>query len=547
MKYLPLLLLLLLPSVAGAQVGVLMAKADPTIPAAPETFSTPYSLPTGGTTYTPADSAELQTALSSCALGDVIVLAAGTTYTGPFKLLDKGAGTDWIYIISSAMASLPAEGVRVAMSDATDMPTLTSAANAPLHSDFGAHHYRLAGIQILTGARDALTTAQFGYDGDFNTNATLESEQPHHITFDRCLIHSTDDAYRLRHGIMLNGEYMAVVDSYIANVKDGSDAQAVWVHNGAGPIKIVNNFLEATGENIMFGGSDPDIDNLVPSDIEIRGNYLFKRLDWKNNPSPNWGVKNLLELKNCQRVLVTGNVMENCWADSQAGMAVLVTVRNQSNNAPQSVTQDIDFRNNIVKNAASGFVVTGEDDVYQSQQTKRVRFDNNLFYNLTRDYTPDAQTIVSVASPDLPTLNLTISNNTLLTASDEIGPTNHLVFPNAGIKANGFVLTDNIFVHGTYPPYWPNVDNETITGNACIIMATNANYAENVSEFAVWHPGWTLANPDFTSAGFTDYANADFSLSAGSDLKGTGTGGADPGVDWSELQTATAGAISGTW
>jgi hypothetical protein len=31
----------------------------------------------------------------------------------------------------------------------------------------------------------------------------------------------------------------------------------------------------------MFGGADPSIPDLVPSDIEIRRNHLFKPLSWK--------------------------------------------------------------------------------------------------------------------------------------------------------------------------------------------------------------------------------------------------------------------------
>ena len=44
------------------------------------------------------------------------------------------------------------------------------------------------------------------------------------------------------------------------------------------PFKIVNNYLEGAGENVMFGGADPRIKNLVPSDIEIRRNHFFKLL-----------------------------------------------------------------------------------------------------------------------------------------------------------------------------------------------------------------------------------------------------------------------------
>ena len=65
----------------------------------------------------------------------------------------------------------------------------------------------------------------------------------------------------------------------------------------------------------MSGGNDPKIANLVPSDIEFSNNYLCKPLSW-NPTDPSWDgitrtVKNLFELKNAQRVLVSGNVMED--------------------------------------------------------------------------------------------------------------------------------------------------------------------------------------------------------------------------------------------
>ena len=34
-------------------------------------------------------------------------------------------------------------------------------------------------------------------------------------------------------------------------------------------------------ENILFGGADSAVDNVVPSDIEIRRNHLYKPLSWR--------------------------------------------------------------------------------------------------------------------------------------------------------------------------------------------------------------------------------------------------------------------------
>ena len=215
--------------------------------------------------------------------------------------------------------------------------------------------------------------------------ARTVDEQPHHITFDRMLIHSTSNTNRLRHGIMLNGHYMAVINSHIANVKDTADAQAIWTIDGDGPYKIVNNFLEATGENFMSGGTDPIIAGDMPSDIEFRGNHVFKRLDWKTNDL--WGVKNLFELKNARRLLITGNIFENNWVDAQTGSAIVIKSVNQNNSAdgaPWSVSEDIVFSNNIIRHASEGFRLSGRSgESSPGGQTARVKVENNLFYDIS--------------------------------------------------------------------------------------------------------------------------------------------------------------------
>ena len=67
---------------------------------------------------------------------------------------------------------------------------------------------------------------------------------------------------------------------------------------------IENNEIEGASENILIGGADPSIVGLVPTDITIRGNHLFKRLAWRG---AGVGVKNLLELKTGRRVRIENN------------------------------------------------------------------------------------------------------------------------------------------------------------------------------------------------------------------------------------------------
>src|SRR5262249_39206743 len=151
----------------------------------------------------------------------------------------------------------------------------------------------------------------------------------------------------------------------------GADAQAIAGWNGDGPFLIVNNHIEGSGENLLFGGADPSIPMLVPADIEIRRNHIVKPLRWKQGEpgfqGTPWSVKNLLELKNARRVLIEGNLLENNWQESQNGFAILFTVRNQDGRATWSVVEDVTFAGNVVRHAANGINMHGRDDNYPSQ------------------------------------------------------------------------------------------------------------------------------------------------------------------------------------
>jgi hypothetical protein len=208
------------------------------------------------------------------------------------------------------------------------------------------------------------------------------AELPHHLIFDRVYVNGTPHV-NLRRGIALNRAWTAIIDSAIADVHEvGADSQAIAGWDGPGPYKIVNNDLEGAGENVMFGGADPSIRDLVPSDIEIRRNRSFKPLAWRiGDPGyagRPWTVKNLLELKNARRVLIDGNLFEHNWAHAQAGTAIVFTVRNQDGTAPWSVVEDVTFTNNVVRHTGAGVGMHGIDGK-PSQPTKRILIKNNLF------------------------------------------------------------------------------------------------------------------------------------------------------------------------
>jgi glycosyltransferase involved in cell wall biosynthesis len=376
----------------------------------------------------------LQAALDAAAPGDHITLDPGATYTGPFRLLRK-SGDQWIVITSAGQ--LPPRGRRVGPADAARMPRLVAEGNNVIEAMPGAHHYHLVGLEVSPVEGNYVTSLiQLG-----DRERTVDT-QPHHIVIERSYLHG-DKRKGGRRGVALNSRQTAVVDSYLADFKEaGADSQAISGWNGAGPFRIENNYLEAAGENVMFGGADPATPQLVPADIEVRRNHLTKPLRWKvGDPSfegTEWSVKNLFELKNARRVLIEGNVFERAWTHAQNGFAILFTVRNQDGGAPWSTIEDVTFVNNIIRHAGGGVNVLGHDDNHPSQQTRRLEIRNNVFLDVGGSW--GAGRLFQLLDG---TSNITIAHNTAL-------QTGSILFGGDHAPHTAFVFQGNIAPHNEH-------------------------------------------------------------------------------------------------
>jgi hypothetical protein len=475
---------------------------------------------------------DFQAALERAAPGDTIELEAGAVFQGPFVLPNKPKLPDpdfqWITIRSGGRDSaLPRAGVRVSPDDAVAMARLETASGAVVSTAPGAHHYRFVGVQFQPSA-----SAPESATGNFiNALIVLGADEaagdaiPHHLVIERCYLHG-DPQVGTRRGIVLNSAATVVVDSWLADFKmAGGDSQAIIGWEGPGPYLIRNNYLEAAGENLMFGGADPAILERVPADIEIRGNHFAKPITWKAG-SPDyaetaWSIKSLLELKNARRVLVDGNLFEYNWTESQNGFAILFTVRNQDGTAPWSVLEDITFSNNIVRHVANGINILGWDNIHPSGQARQIVIQNNLFTNIGGAW--GGGDLIQLLDG---TVNVVIQHNTAIHSGS--------IIKTEGRAHQGFEFRGNIAAHNRYGI----VGTDSAPGSAVLTRYfVDPVVRENViagGSAADYPPGNDFPE-SFDTVGFVDAKGSDFRLSMASRYR---TAGGVAGVDFGQLCAA---------
>lgn len=404
------------------------------------TLNFPYPAVTGRSIRV-ASGDNLQSALNRARRGDEVVLAAGAEFVGNYTLpsLPGSAADGWVIVRGDKSDRLPPIGTRVSTEDELLMPSIiTRNADPALKTAPGASGWRIVGLEVSIQA--SFTGVHYGllWLGEAGAPQTTLGVVPSDIVLDRMYIHAQPTT-NITRCVALNSARTQVSDSYITECHaKGYDSQAIWGGNGPGPFRIENNTLEGAGENIMFGGSDPAIPGLVPSDIEIRRNYIHTPLTWKGL----WTRKNLLEFKNARRVLVEGNVFDGVWLDGQTGWAVVVKSANQSGNCRWCRTTDVTFRLNLVRNAGAGINIAGVgDNTDVDSVTRRILIQESVFDELGAGaYNGDKRGFQLLAGSSDVTVERTVISGSLTAALmlDNIRPSQRATF------------RDNVWSYGQY-------------------------------------------------------------------------------------------------
>lgn len=224
-----------------------------------------------------AEGDDLQAAIDAARPGETILLAPGARFLGNFQLPRHPESLSFTTIRTDG-PNLPGEGMRTGPDYTGRLAIIQSPnADAALRTAPGAHHWRLENIELRANADGHGNIVDLGSGGQRERSAV-----PHTLVLDRLYIVGDPDVGQKR-AVALNSGQTEIRNCYIAGIKGvGMDTQAIGGWNGPGPYVIENNYLEAAGENLMFGGSDPAIADLVPEGIVIRRNTLTKPVAWRD-------------------------------------------------------------------------------------------------------------------------------------------------------------------------------------------------------------------------------------------------------------------------
>ncbi|MGE0451288.1 MAG: carbohydrate-binding protein [Vicinamibacterales bacterium] len=470
-------------------------------------------------TVTPGQ--DLQGAIDAARPGDTIVLTPGAVYEGGLILRAK-SGNEYITIRSAAPDStLPGPTQRITPQDAPQLPKIQggTAGLPAIMTELGAHHWRLQFLELV----DTWPYGDILALGDGSNAQRSLGTVAHDLVVDRVYVHGVSGQQQKR-GIALNSASTTIVNCYISDIRlANGDSQAIAGWNGPGPFTIENNYLEATGENFLLGGSDPPIPNLVPSDIVFRGNTVTKQPSWR---SQGYAVKNLIELKNAQRVTIEGNVIEYNWSGGQSGHAIVLTPRNQDGGAPWSVVQQIAITNNVIRHVAGVLNVLGTDYRFTSLPLRDVTFRNNLVVDLSKANWGGAGQLLLTSGGT----NLTVDHNTVFTDGTSV------VYAD-GPQVQGFVFSNNIVPDNA----WAVMGSAVSEGNGTLsAFFPGAVFQRNViAGGQSWlYPSGNYFPVSMSEVGFLN-PSGNYRLGPSSPYRSSATDGGPLGADIDAIGAAT--------
>jgi hypothetical protein len=244
-----------------------------------------------------------------------------------------------------------------------------------------------------------------------------------------------------------------------------------------------------------------------------------------------WTVKNLFELKNARRVLIEGNIFENNWLDAQTGYAISFKTSNQDGDSPWSVTEDVTFTNNIVRDSGAGINILGKAPHHPSGKTNRIYIRNNLFIDISKSEWGGDGNFLKISD----STEVTIDHNTVLHTGSIIAA--------HGEVCRGFRFTNNLISHNAFGIKGDGEPSGKITLQRYFpgaVVKRNVIAGGNPAHY----PKKNFYPVSLEEVGFVDVVNADYRLIATSPFKRAAAKKSDVGADIEKIVSATSGVVT---
>lgn len=278
-----------------------------------------------------------------------------------------------------------------------------------------------------------------------------------------------------------------------------------------------------------------------PSNLTISKNTFnidqgFATSVWTNKSTcPKGGY----EIKNADTMLWSGN-----YFTGYPG-ALSYTSANQNGTAPWTTTRGITFQSEWVDPIAGtpgcnreALLWVGHGDLHTVSPSNNMAVNNSYFG-------VGIQTVLSGESEGGSTWSVTHN-----TAQNLSGGTAYNGFINANAPILSMAIQDNI---GNYKNYGLLCQDPPNTQAHCYPSAViDHNVIVDTQAVGFGTTAWganSILSPvptAYSQVGFTNLAGQVYSLANTSPYKGAGTGGSDPGVDWTALQAALGSAPKAT-
>ncbi len=411
----------------GATEQVFTTQADPSLPVAP-IAPTPYSVPNPDTssyiivrmipggaggeckaaasvgTVTAGDL--MQTVLNEVTRGYVLEFDQGSACTVPsnqafvhagYLLPHKSTGSGYVVLRTKSVAAsdFPPFGTRTsptlcakcAVFTATIQSTSPYGAGQVFYTDEsngGSNNYIIQNLWLTVDQ-----TQTSGSWGGLVTigNGLLLTTADHDIVLDRVVMRGGATGSNTLLAVGLEGINLAVVSSWIDQIWDSSApyyyAQGIYSQpGGTGPYAIDNNYIACV---CMTWYQDTSNALLAANDVTITHNTFYwpQRL---NNRG--YYARQQVEFKTGHRILLQGNLIDGCWA--QTTVCQTINVSGINSWFPGDGVSDFNANYNLIRNAATVFDCmgvrpadnSGTNGGPENTQNQRIWLQNTWAYNL---------------------------------------------------------------------------------------------------------------------------------------------------------------------